>query len=225
MVDENDFPNLSDETDIDLLVIISSFRDEDVELSNKAFEHFVKRYEEFIWKSCEKLSFGHYNLDSRELYSLVLYNICHYCGSFLIEKENDQGVIKKRICGWILEIIKNALLSIITPNAKIIFINEITKCDKRLELQSGQSKSISNNEKAVHQAFELLSERDRDILVTYWRYYEKGSGTQAKNLPTEVLRELENLHQTTSVNIRQIISRGNAKVIKYLKDKHLIQTR
>lgn len=220
MVDSSSSVDLSEETDIDLLDIVSSFKNEDIEISNRAFEVFAKRYESMIWKICVKTSFGHCNFETlkNELYSQTLINIYSYCGGFSVSSEKDPQVIKKRICGWIIQIIKHAHLELITTDKNLVFIDDISPDTKTLRTSKYTSKD-SYNMTLVHQALAQLSERDRDIVMTYWRYYERGDASQAKNLPSEILNELVNRHNTTTVNIRQIISRGMKKIIEYLKIK------
>lgn len=125
-----------------------------------------------------------------------------------------------------MKIVENSFKRIIIPNNKPFSDEEIEAYTKMKENSNQKSSSISNYSfKIVSQAFEQLSERDRDIIRTYWQFHEKGIGEQAKNLPSNILDSLETTHSTTKANIRKIISRGNQKISEFLKANFQIQKR
>ena len=112
--------DLSKESDYELLQFLILYRNEDKNVSDKAFETFIKRYEGIIWRFCIKSCFGYSNYESlkSELYSETLTDI-YKCKDFSIDKETNHDIIKKRICGWILKIVENSFKRIIIPNNKL----------------------------------------------------------------------------------------------------------
>jgi DNA-directed RNA polymerase specialized sigma24 family protein len=219
--------DLSNETDDELLQFLILYRIENKDVSDRAFNCFIKRYEDIIWRFCIKSCSGHPNYESlkSELYNDTIINI-YNSNHFSIDKETNQDTVKKRICGWILKIVKNSFIRIITSNNKPFSDEELEAYTKMKENSNQKSSSVDNySSKIVNQAFEQLSERDRDIIRTYWQFHEKGIGEQAKNLPPEILDSLITQHNTTKINIRQIISRGNQKIFDFLKANYSTKKR
>src|SRR5690606_40598801 len=70
------------------------------------------------------------------------------------------------------------------------------------------------NFKVLDEALNMLSERDRHILLTLYLYYEEG-----KNTPSDVLKMLCKIYDTTPVNIRKIKERSEKKIVEYFS-KH-----
>jgi len=88
-------------------------------------------------------------------------------------------------------------------------------------LNEGITNSIADEENVIYYdtpqkklldaALNLLSERDREILLTYFMYQEEN-----KHLPDDVLEELSLRYSTTSANIRQIKKRALDKIKAYI---------
>ncbi|BFO65361.1 sigma-70 family RNA polymerase sigma factor [Chryseobacterium sp. KCF3-3] len=68
----------------------------------------------------------------------------------------------------------------------------------------------SVNLKVLNDALNLLSERDRHILLTLYMYYEEGMKT-----PSDVLDLLCEMYGTTKPNIRKIKERSEKKIIEH----------
>jgi len=68
-------------------------------------------------------------------------------------------------------------------------------------------------------ALRLLSERDREILLTCYMYKE-----DKKHLPDEVINELSLRYSTTPANIRQIQKRSLEKLKAYISNNSNFQT-
>ena len=73
--------------------------------------------------------------------------------------------------------------------------------------------------KILNDALSLLSERDREILLTCFLYQEEN-----KHLPDEVLSELSNRYSTTPANIRQIKKRALDKIKAHIIQNSTCQT-
>lgn len=69
----------------------------------------------------------------------------------------------------------------------------------------------STNMKVLNDALNMLSERDRHILLTIYLYHEEG-----KKMPSDTLNLLCKMHGTTKVNIRKIHERSEKKIIDYI---------
>ncbi|MES2457889.1 MAG: hypothetical protein V4594_20185 [Bacteroidota bacterium] len=210
------FP-MSTETDEDLLIIMSM--KEDVESSQASFVEFHRRYKDFLYFLVEKTCSNHPN--SKELikviFNNVLLNVFQYCKSFNCS-EKDETIIRKKIMGWLTSIAKTEYKAQFTKTSK--------KMEEDLVFKSMVKSSISPpkysySEDIVGKAFEQIpKDRDRDILRTYWIFYEKGDKSQAKNMPDDALDDLATRYNTTKENIRTIISRTNKIVKAFLENNY-----
>ena len=204
------------ESDEDLLVIISM--KDDVESSNLAFTEFHYRYKNFIYGMAVKITT--YLPNSVELRDAVfqntLINVYKYCSSFGVNGEKDPKKIKSRIHGWLIKIARRELLALLSNREAIIDPSELNLEYETDDLQE-EDATILYSELMVNEALKILIERDQHIFMTYWLYYELGVGSQAKNLPPDILDDLATKYGTTPENIRQIISRSKRKVFDFLK--------
>ncbi|MFL3663014.1 MAG: sigma-70 family RNA polymerase sigma factor [Flavobacteriales bacterium] len=222
---------LKDETDEDILVIISMKDDPDA--SNQAFTEFHHRFKRFIYGMAIKVTSKLPN--SKELCDAVfqntLINVNNYAGSFKTYGETDPVAIEKLIHGWLVTIAKNELLGLLKDSTPVIDPEELNQKKYGVEdnhnfaEEEKDSESPTYIEVEVQKALSLLSERDQHIFLTYWLYYEKGEGEQAKNLPDDVLNELASKYETSNENIRQIISRAKKKVFPYLEANYNLTNR
>lgn len=210
------------ESNEDLLVIIS-MRD-DVISSNLAFEEFHRRFKRFIYGMAIKVTAHLPNSDELRdaVFQNTLISVYKYSDTFSCQGETNSEIIKTRIHGWLVSIAKRELLALFKGQQIIIETEELTNemLGRTDRMEEESSTELSYNEKIVEESLKLLKERDQHIFMTYWLYYEKGEGDQAKNLPTEVLEELAAKYETTPENIRQIISRSKKKVFEYLKTNY-----
>lgn len=76
----------------------------------------------------------------------------------------------------------------------------------------------SENIKNVKDYINKQSDRDRDIILTTYNYYEPHKYT-----PTEVLDELENKWVTTRENIRKILQKFRKAIMEELQSKMIIR--
>lgn len=211
-----------DETDEDLLVIISMKDDE--KSSNLAFNEFHRRFKRFIFGMAIKVTANLPNSEELRdaVYQNTLINVNQYCDSFSSEGEMDPKKVRRRIHGWLVKIAKIELLALLRDREAVIDPeglgdNYFDSIDQEAEETDDQ---ISYNEEIIRKALSPLKDRDQHVFMTYWLYYEPGEKSQAKNLPPEILEELAAKYETTSANIRQIIGRSKKKVFAYLEDNY-----
>ena len=218
---------LMNESDEDLLVIISM--KDDIDSSNLGFEEFHRRFKRFIYGMAIKVTSNLPNSDELRdaVFQNTLINVHKYCDSFSNEGESDPEIVKRKIHGWLAKIAKNELLSLLRGQESIVDPEELNNAVSGEDKVNDEevSDELSYNEQIVGEALKLLKDRDQHVFMTYWLYYEMGGGSQAKNLPTEVLEELAAKYETTPENIRQIISRSKKKVFEYLETNYRLNRR
>jgi hypothetical protein len=206
------------ESDEDLLQIIS-WKD-DLDIRNEAFAEFYKRYSTFLYSIVKTIcgSFPNWYEMSNAITSNVFINVYHYSGSFKYIGEKTPFLVRSKIEGWLVGVAKTEMQALLTN--KVPQTEEYQAYGKMLSATIVKKSATSYNEEIVGRALSQLKDRDQDILRTYWLFYEKGSGSQSKNMPSEALDELAERYNTTKINIRQIISRSNKVVQEFLQKNY-----
>ncbi len=206
------------ETDEDLLVIMSMKDDEDA--CHNAFAEFHQRYKDILYFMVGGVCSAHPNNSelTKVIFNNVLLNVYQGCHTFDAEGQTDPEKIKKAILSWMAVIARNEYKAQFTKKEK----KETEQSTFRTMVKSSLAKpKYSYSADLIEKAYaQIPKERDRDILRTYWLFYEKGEGSQAKNLPDEVLDDLSSRYQTSKDNIRTIISRTNKIVRTFLETNY-----
>lgn len=212
------FSDLTQESDADLLEMIS-WKD-DIETRNQAFTEFYKRHITFLYSLVHTVCYKFYNNYemSTVITNNVLINVYNYSGSFKVEGTQTEAYIKNKIEAWLASIARQEMIVLFATSKKAQ--EEQAAYSKMITSSTTDRSTVSYNEDVVKKAFAQLKPREQDILRTYWLFYEKGTGTQAKNMPPGILEELAKRYETTSLNIRQIISRSNKTVKEFLLKKY-----
>lgn len=207
---------------IEDLFLIMSMKDDDNEQAEKAFNEFHCRYSKYlraITITAAKKFINTY--DHEELAANVFQNtlltIWEKADTFIKIEDVPQEKKEKRVKAWLGKIAKNEMLQLLrdykTASEKMTYntelINEINLLDEPIsESQPKFEKKLLDN------ALKMLKPRDKDILFTYYQYYEKG-----KNMPSEVLDNLCRIFDTTRDNLRQIKKRTLNKVNSYIDEQ------
>jgi DNA-directed RNA polymerase specialized sigma24 family protein len=217
-LDDNSYAS---ETDEDLLILISM--KDDINSCHSAYDEFYNRYKKFLYGMIQEVCQNFPNKQDliSVIYNNVLISVFKYSDTFDKEGEMDPKVVRKKIESWLARIAYNAFKAALSKT-KSWRQDEPGREAFLKMIKSSRSRPcpITYNEKIVGQALAQLKERDRDILRTYYMYYEEGEGGQAKNLPDHILEELKNTYNTTSENIRTIISRSKKIITEFLKKNH-----
>lgn len=122
--------------------------------------------------------------------------------------ETSDGSFK----AWLSVVAKHELLKLYKEyfDEKISF-NESDSDSSVFESTEVDENQLENiNFKILQGALDSLNERDREIMLTLYTYYEEG-----KKTPSEILELLCKKYNTSKDNIRQIKVRSEAKIIDY----------
>lgn len=214
-----EFANQSDAlaayADEELLVLMGMKDDPDT--AERAFNAFYKRYNGIIspvvYKFC-MLSTKNFHELAQVVFNNTFYNAYCYAQSFSVQGETNAEVIKKRIIGWLVAIVRTEI--------KNQFSNQYDRQEEQDAYMtmttnaSGPPHRPTPKEIVVSRAIEQIrNERDREIFYTYWFHYEETPGGIAKKLPDDVYENLAKKYSTTDANVRQIISRTK-KIVREL---------
>lgn len=197
---------MEDYSDEDLLIVMS-FQKENEKEAKQAFNIFYKRHKQFLWNLCCRVCRA--NELAKDVVQdtwLSIYKSCH-----------TYNAGKSNVKTWMSIIAKNKWLDIMKGETEWIPLNE----DIYSNLEEDDEKiNISSPEKTVlDEALGKLSEREKDILLTYMQYSEGN-----KHLPDEEISELCQRYSITSENLRQIKTRSLNKVKTIITSNQLVVT-
>lgn len=199
-------------SDLDLFVLMS-FREENEIEAQDAFRILYDRYKDFLWYICAKVSqnrgFCSEEL-AKDVFSQTMIAIYHSAHTY------DEK--KSKITTWISCIARNEMYDILyILKEKKIGEKEFVPINEDLSISNNEENDHENNEintpqkDALNKGLERLSEKERDILLTYMMYKDEN-----KHLPDEVIQSLCHRHGITSVNLRQIKKRALEKLMNYI---------
>lgn len=186
-------------TDEELLALVAQ-RDWDCEKAKAAFDEFYKRYSTLLWTVCRNVCPNLHIAD--EIFSQTMTAIFEY-------PTYDSS--KGKITTWMSKIANRKACDICKSwKTDELYIEEIGPTNAYEKEDVGVSPCLERQ--ILDQALKSLSESEKDILMTYFRYQDG-----RKHLPKDVLQDLCDYHHKTADNIRQIKKRALSKVEEYIR--------
>ncbi len=198
--------------DEDLLVLMS-YRDENKQEAEQAFIEFDSRYKNFIWSVCYKVCINGI-FESEELAKDVFMQT----RTRIYYSAHTYDPSKGKIKTWISRIAKNEMLDLlgILQEKRIgekLFVSLDEARAVATEDSVNESEFQTPEKKIIDEALNSLTERERDILLTYMLYQDGN-----RHLPDDMIEELKKRHDTSSANLRMIRMRSMNKVKKFIED-------
>lgn len=196
----------------DLLLNIS-YKEEEKVLAEGSFSLIYREYSQYLMNVIVSNLKG-MGIYDEELAQAVLNNtfltVYEKPLKFSVPSDAEDDKCFK---GWISRISRNELLSQIQQvTSKEKRFSDLNLQDVNLELEDIENDFFESvNHKLLKDALNTLGERDREILLAHYLYYEEG-----KNMPSDVLDKLCLIYSTTKPNIRQIRKRSEGKIIAYM---------
>jgi RNA polymerase sigma factor (sigma-70 family) len=180
-------------SDEDLLFMVS-LQNENEKEAKEAFGILYGRHIQFLWNSCHKVC-----RDS-ELAKDVIQNTW----MAIYKSSHTYDAKKSSVKTWMSIIAKNKMLDIVKGETEFVPLNEdfysISNDEDEAIITSPEKEKLDN-------ALNSLSERDKDILLTYMQYSDGN-----KHLPDEVISELCQRYNTLPATLRQIKKRSLDKM-------------
>jgi RNA polymerase sigma factor, sigma-70 family len=199
-------------SDEDLFVMMS-FREENEMEAQAAFRVFYDRYKKLLWNLCHRVC-----QNNKELAKDVFINTM----MAVYQNSHTYNVSKSKITTWISNIAKHEMLDLLDVlKEKRIGEKTFVPLEDNLVISDIEENiNIETPEKwALDEALQTLSEKERDVLLTYTMYQDGN-----KHLPDEVMKFLCDRYGTTSVNLRKIKQRTLEKVKSHiLLNTHLLK--
>jgi len=184
--------------------------------AEKAFAIFYNRYKNFLY-TIVKTACRSWEMYGDELVQSVFENtfltVYEKAERFMVIEDIPFERQEKRMKSWLGRIAKNEMLQLLrqfkVDKDKIEYTNDLTSLEN---IEEEIISKASLNSILVEKALQTLSERDRNILITYLMY-EDGN----KKLPSLEIKRLSDMWNTHPDNMRQIKKRSLAKVELYIK--------
>lgn len=198
------------------LFLAMAMKEEDRQNAEKAFTEFYNRYKNFLFTVIKKACKS-WEMYGDELIETVFEN------TFLTVFDKAETFLKlddipferqeKRMKAWLSQIAKNEMLQLLRQyridKDKIEFTDDLNFIE-RIE---NETKEITSDDILLaEKALKTLSERDRNILVTYL-IYEDGN----KKLPSSEIQKLADMWGVLPDNMRQIKKRSLTKLEIFIK--------
>lgn len=198
------------------LFLAMAMKEEDRQNAEKAFTEFYNRYKNFLFTVIKKACKS-WEMYGDELIETVFEN------TFLTVFDKAETFLKlddipferqeKRMKAWLSQIAKNEMLQLLKQyridKDKIEFTDDLNFIER---IENETEEITSDDILLAEKALKTLSERDRNILITYL-IYEDGN----KKLPSSEIQKLADMWGVLPDNMRQIKKRSLAKLEIFIK--------
>lgn len=198
------------------LFLAMAMKEEDRQNAEKAFTEFYNRYKNFLFTVIKKACKS-WEMYGDELIETVFEN------TFLTVFDKAETFLKlddipferqeKRMKAWLSQIAKNEMLQLLRQyridKDKIEFTDDLNFIER---IENETEEITSDDILLAEKALKTLSERDRNILITYL-IYEDGN----KKLPSSEIQKLADMWGVLPDNMRQIKKRSLAKLEIFIK--------
>ncbi|MCE5223131.1 sigma-70 family RNA polymerase sigma factor [bacterium] len=191
------------------LFFLMSLKDKEETEAQEAFRIFYKKYDRLLWSLCYSVCSKIDISNVEELAKCVFNNTM-----IAIYEHPTYDAKKSKLSTWMSRIAYHETLDLIS-DFKINDIKKNVPLNEKIVEAVPDTEEIIDIEtpekKLLSEALDQLTDRDREILLTCMMYKE-----EHKHTPDEILLELSNKYNTTTVNIRQIRKRALDKVKAYI---------
>lgn len=211
---------LNEESDYDLLEWVELQGDYPEE-GRKAIAILYDRYKTPLYKMLKKILSSH-GVQAEEVVDLVtdtFYKI--QAEGLTCQKQND--ATEASFLYWLITIAKNEYYGILKDRLKKedhFLLSSFSDEDNQTENDINQSISYNEdslvyaNEEVIVEYIQNLAERDREILLSFFDYYQEGKYT-----PTKIMSELAFRHNTSIDYIRNVRNRLKKRIVTELSGK------
>jgi len=200
----NEKKDITKYSDDDLMEIIRLERDKDDDLAQRAFTVIYQKYAQALFTICSKVCGARIETDL--IYEKVWKRVYDY-PKYSTSKNNCKFIT------WLNRIAVNAWKDI----QQKIFLCDNLPPEKLPEMEAPdepeEERLPSIEEITLKKSLTMLTDKERDILLTYMQY----ESNDDKQLPRNILGQLKTKYNTTSANIRQIKSRSLKKVKEFIE--------
>lgn len=201
--------DLSDESDADLLTMVS-WREDEEEAALAAWGEFYRRYFDLLALICLKAyqrQIGEAAVE--DLVNDTFLRVWTHGAATFRTAETDPGKLRKLIGVWLGEIARNLFLMQLRGRNRlpeIAFDETEHACEVAMPLSEERRQQCEQ----LREALDGLSERERDVLMARFSNYHRSGGKQ--QFDPEVLADLAEKWQITKDSIRQVLCRALKRI-------------
>lgn len=191
-------------SDLDLMRVVRESKDADIDRAKNAFAILYERHYEELLRICISVCGG--GPESELVYERTWEKVFIH-PSFGKNKERYAFIT------WLSRIARNTWYDI---RKQVVLGSDLPPEDASIPItdeEEAESDSPSIKEVLIKGALAELSDKERDILLTYLDN-DVGDG---KHLPTEIIKELTVKYGVTAAALRQIKKRSLDKVKTYIE--------
>lgn len=195
-----------------------SLEGEDRASAEEAWKEFYFRHQSYLLQVCKKRfqsALG--DLGVEDLVQETFVRVFKKAHTFK-PLGNGSGHARARVRAWLGRIANRLFLSSLRGQPKIEFADDPFEsiADEPAPMASEPESEESEHLPLLRDALRTLTEREREVLIASYAWYEQGAG--CNRMPSDELSALCSRFQTTAANIRQIRSRAFGKLEQYLED-------
>lgn len=206
-----------EEIEHELLVISNKSDNEGA--AHSAFSTIYKGYSKFL-TSVVSGNLKRMGIYDKQVMNTVINNTFYklYENPFVFSFPNG-AIDDNNFKAWLSTVAKNELTRLLKEYFEGTKSLEIVIVDPQMESEDLDEVIFESvNLKVMNDALNTLSERDKEILLTLYLYYEEG-----KNTPSKILDLICKIHSTTKENIRKIKQRSEKKIIEFFSQRTLLK--
>lgn len=189
-------------------------RTDEPKQAQEAFEEFYSRHVEYLYGACKRFrAYGLPQSDVVDIVQATFVRVFEKAGTFRPPPER-RGAAEDRawVRGWLGTIAFRILTSSFRRSPKLVLV-ENSDLDKEESPTIEESAQVSPRVKLIQEALSQLTEREREVLLVSYAWYEPG---KQLTIPEEDLKRLATDYATTAANLRQIRLRAKKKIEDYL---------
>lgn len=199
------------------LFLSMAMKDDNPQEADKAFSEFYSQYKDFLYTVIKNVCRS-WKMYGDELIETVFNNtflaVYFKAEQFIVIEDIPLDRQDKRIKAWLGQIAKNEMLQLLrdlkVEKDKIDYTDDFSF----VKYEDSDSENYeSENYLLAEKALNTLSERDRNILVTYLMFQDGN-----KKLPSNEIDRLADMWSVHPDNMRQIKKRSLKKVEEYIKN-------
>jgi RNA polymerase sigma factor (sigma-70 family) len=210
-------PDLSHETDEDLLVYMT-MREDDPLTANEAWAEFFRRHIDYMYGKCQEVCRGILaGSGPDDLAQLAFIRAFERANTFKPGPTKDPDMLRLRVRAWLGKIALHIYCDMLRGRKDW---KELAVDKQELEEVPEQlpaAPTTSAYKQLLDDAIDSLSEKKQHILRVTYQYNQPGRKHQ--RLPNDVSEELAKTLSTTSDNIRQLRRRALQEVNQFIKSK------
>jgi len=210
-------PDLSEETDEDLLVYMTMRADEPL-VANEAWAEFFRRHIDYMYGKCRDVCRGVLaGSGPDDLAQLTFIRAYEKASTFKSGEIKDPDMLRLRVRAWLGRIAQNIYRDMLRGRKDS---KELAVDREELEEAPEQvlaAPTTSTHKRLLDEAIDSLSEKKQHVLRITYQYNQPGKKHQ--RLPNQVTEELAKTLNTTSNNIRQLRRRALQDVNQFIKSK------